>query len=117
MTERDVIQRWEETPETLAPDETAVLQSHPILGQELIRFVHHLEEVGGVVRAHHERFDGQGFPDALHGEEIPWLARLLARYPRYNAQVAAFIAADPLAGRRAQVSRRYLELCSAEAAA
>lgn len=45
------------------------------------------------------------------------LARLLARYPRYNAQVAAFIAADPLAGRRAQVSRRYLELCSAEAAA
>ncbi len=44
------------------------------------------------------------------------LARLLARYPRYNAQVAEFIAADPLAGRRAQVSRRYQELCGAERA-
>lgn len=75
---RDVIRRWEETPAALSPDETAVLQSHPILGQELVKFVHHLEEVGGVVRAHHERFDGKGFPDALHGEEIPWLARLLA---------------------------------------
>lgn len=85
---RDVIKRWEETPETLSPDETAVLQSHPILGQELVKFVHHLEEVGGVVRAHHERFDGKGFPDALHGEEIPWLARLLA--------VAVGFAASPL---------------------
>lgn len=39
------------------------------------------------------------------------LARLLARYPRYNAQVAEFIAADPLAGRRARVRQRYHELC------
>jgi response regulator RpfG family c-di-GMP phosphodiesterase len=85
---RDVIRRWEENPETLSPDETAVLQSHPILGQDLVKFVHHLEEVGGVVRAHHERFDGKGFPDALHGEEIPWLARLLA--------VAVGFASSPL---------------------
>lgn len=44
------------------------------------------------------------------------LARLLARYPRYNAQVAAFIAADPLAVRRAQVSQRYRELIGAQSA-
>ncbi len=41
------------------------------------------------------------------------LARLIARYPRYNAQVAAFIEADPLASRRAQVAARYRELCTA----
>lgn len=75
---RDVIRRWELTPEALSPDELKVVQSHPILGQDLIKFVHHLEEVGLVIRSHHERFDGLGFPDGLKGEEIPWLARLLA---------------------------------------
>ncbi|HWS27166.1 MAG TPA: glycosyltransferase [Xanthomonadales bacterium] len=44
------------------------------------------------------------------------LARLLARYPRYNAQVAQFIAADPLARRRAQVSQRYRQLCGGDVA-
>lgn len=45
------------------------------------------------------------------------LARLLARYPRYNAQVAEFIALDPLAARRAHVSARYRELSQAAATA
>ena len=75
---RDVIRRWELSPDALSPDELRVVQSHPILGQDLVRFVHHLEEVGTIIRAHHERFDGRGFPDGLKGEEIPWLARLLA---------------------------------------
>ena len=42
------------------------------------------------------------------------LGRLLARYPRYNALVAEFIAADPLAGRRAHLGQRYRELCAAD---
>lgn len=75
---RDVIRRWELSPDALSPDELKVVQSHPILGQDLIKFGHHLEEVGVIIRAHHERFDGHGFPDGLKGEEIPWLARLLA---------------------------------------
>lgn len=75
---RDVIRRWELSPDALSPDELRVVQSHPILGQDLVKFVHHLEEVGTIIRAHHERFDGSGFPDGLKGEEIPWLARLLA---------------------------------------
>lgn len=75
---RDVIRRWELSPEALSPDELKVVHSHPILGQDLIKFGHHLEEVGVIIRAHHERFDGHGFPDGLKGEEIPWLARLLA---------------------------------------
>lgn len=75
---RDLIRRWEISPGSLRQDERNLLQSHPILGQDLVKFVHHLEDVGVVIRAHHERFDGRGFPDALRGEEIPWLARLLA---------------------------------------
>jgi response regulator RpfG family c-di-GMP phosphodiesterase len=75
---RSLIRRWEQEPESLKEDEKAVIRSHPILGQDLVKFVHHLEKVGGIIRAHHERFDGKGFPDQLKGEEIPWLARLLA---------------------------------------
>jgi hypothetical protein len=54
------------------------VQQHPALGQELARFVHDLADVGLVIRAHHERFDGKGFPDSLSRDGIPWLARLLA---------------------------------------
>jgi response regulator RpfG family c-di-GMP phosphodiesterase len=75
---RDLIRRWEESPDGLKPEELNVLRSHPILGQDLVKFGHHLEEVGVIIRSHHERFDGTGFPDQLKGEEIPWLARLLA---------------------------------------
>ncbi|MBP9903622.1 MAG: response regulator [Verrucomicrobia subdivision 3 bacterium] len=75
---RDIIQRLEENPDSLSPSEKTLLQSHPILGQDLVQFGHHLEEVGVIIRAHHERFDGTGFPDQLKGEAIPWLSRLLA---------------------------------------
>jgi response regulator RpfG family c-di-GMP phosphodiesterase len=74
---RDLIRRWETEPENLKEDELTVINSHPQLGQDLVKFGHHLEEVGVIIRAHHERFDGTGFPDQLRGEQIPWLARLL----------------------------------------
>ncbi len=75
---RSIIRRWQEDPESLADPERALIQQHPILGQELAAFVSHLDKVGYVIRAHHERYDGHGYPDQLVGENIPWLARLLA---------------------------------------
>ena len=75
---RQLIKRWQGAPETLNEAEIALVQQHPILGQELAGFLHHLESVGSVIRSHHERFDGQGYPDRLAGEHIPWLGRLLA---------------------------------------
>ena len=56
----------------------ALVRHHPILGQELAGFVHRLQSVGAVIRSHHERFDGSGYPDGLKGAAIPWLSRLLA---------------------------------------
>jgi hypothetical protein len=44
-----------------------------------------LADVGTVIRGHHERYDGTGFPDQLAGEDIPWLARLLAVAVSYAA--------------------------------
>jgi response regulator RpfG family c-di-GMP phosphodiesterase len=75
---RRIIHLSQTMPEALNDAEWALIEQHPILGQELAGFVHHLADVGVVIRSHHERFDGQGYPDQLSGENIPWLARLLA---------------------------------------
>ena len=75
---RHIIRRWQENPNSLAEPERTLIEQHPILGQELATFVSHLDKVGQIIRAHHERIDGHGYPDQLMGENIPWLARLLA---------------------------------------
>lgn len=74
---RQLIKRWEESPDSLTDAERAIVQQHPILGEELSGFANPLKGVGAIIRAHHERFDGAGYPDNLAGEKIPWLARLL----------------------------------------
>jgi len=74
---RQLIKRWQEA-EGLSDAEWALIHQHPVLGQELAAFVHHLTAVGPTIRGHHERFDGMGYPDRLRGTDIPWLARLLA---------------------------------------
>jgi len=75
---RQLIKRWEENPDSLNAAENALVQQHPILGEELAGFAHPLMGVRAVIRAHHERFDGKGYPDQLVGDKIPWLGRLLA---------------------------------------
>src|SRR6185295_12866054 len=75
---RRLIRLWQKTPEALNPAELKLIHQHPALGEELAEFIHELSEVRRVIRAHHERFDGRGFPDGLRGESIPWLARVLA---------------------------------------
>lgn len=75
---RQIIRRWQDDPHSLGQHERALIEQHPILGQELAAFTSNLDKVGEIIRAHHECFDGSGYPDQLVGENIPWLARLLA---------------------------------------
>ena len=75
---RHLIKRWRFEYNSLSEAERALVEHHTILGQELASFANPLESVGAVIRAHHERFDGQGYPDQVSGDAIPWLARLLA---------------------------------------
>ena len=86
--QRHIIRKWHEEREPLSAAERALIEQHPILGQELTAFSSSLEQVGKTIRAHHEHYDGSGYPDRLVGENIPWLARLLA--------VAVAFASDPL---------------------
>jgi response regulator RpfG family c-di-GMP phosphodiesterase len=76
--QRELIRKWQRSAESLTEDERVRIQLHPVLGQELVSFVDELEAVGATIRAHHERWDGQGYPDRLSADQIPWLARLLA---------------------------------------
>ena len=77
-TPRSLIRRWQENPQALNQVERALIEQHPVLGQELSAFGNGLEQVGVLIRVHHERMDGTGYPDKLPGDKIPWLGRLLA---------------------------------------
>lgn len=74
----EIIERWQTDSENLNEAERRLIEQHPILGQELVRCEGPLDAVGAVIRSHHERFDGRGYPDHLAGDQIPWLGRLLA---------------------------------------
>ena len=63
---------------TLDPDEREVMQRHPVIGEEIISEIAFLEPARALVRHHHERWDGGGYPDGLSGEEIPLAARVFA---------------------------------------
>jgi len=66
-------------PGLLSPEERRVMEQHPLLGYDMLREVTFLHGEGlAVVRSHHERWDGRGYPDNLAGTEIPLPARVFA---------------------------------------
>jgi HD-GYP domain-containing protein (c-di-GMP phosphodiesterase class II) len=64
--------------EALADTERQLMRRHPVIGAEIVGGVPFLERAAGIVRTHHERFDGSGYPDGLAGEDIPLAARIFA---------------------------------------
>ena len=65
-------------PETMTPEEAQIYQTHPVRGQTALDAVEPLRQGGILIRHHHERWDGGGFPDRLVGDGIPMGARILA---------------------------------------
>jgi HD-GYP domain-containing protein (c-di-GMP phosphodiesterase class II) len=65
-------------PSTLTDEERAMMAQHPAIGAQIIGGIEFLHEAIEVVRSHHERWDGRGYPDRLSGEEIPMSARVFA---------------------------------------
>jgi putative nucleotidyltransferase with HDIG domain len=65
-------------PSALTDKERALMAQHPLIGAEIVRGIEFLGEAAKVVRSHHERWDGRGYPDGLAGEEIPLAARVFA---------------------------------------
>jgi ribonuclease P protein subunit RPR2 len=65
-------------PAALTDEERRRMCKHPEIGAEIVRGIEFLQEPAKVVRWHHERWDGSGYPDGLRGEEIPLAARIFA---------------------------------------
>jgi putative two-component system response regulator len=62
----------------LEPEEYEVIKSHPVVGDALCANLRTLHGVRPIVRHHHERLDGSGYPDGLHGEAVPLLAQIVS---------------------------------------
>jgi len=65
-------------PGKLSREEMQIMKQHPVLGEQMLSKISFLRPTAKIVRHHHERFDGTGYPDGLCGNEIPLGARIFA---------------------------------------
>ena len=72
-------------PGALTQEEWALIRIHPVVGADVVSHIPALRPLAPVIRAHHERWDGQGYPDRLAGEAIPLGARILMVVDAYLA--------------------------------
>jgi putative two-component system response regulator len=72
-------------PGALTAPQWAIMRTHPARGEEICRHLNSLRPVLPVIRHHHERFNGSGYPDGLQGTQIPLLARVLQIADIYDA--------------------------------
>ena len=75
-------------PGPLTPDEWVEMRRHPDVGYQMVRDVPFLSRAAEIIRSHHERFDGAGYPRNLKGEEIPVGARIFAVVDAYDAMTS-----------------------------
>lgn len=69
----------------LTPDEIRVMQAHPVIGERLCQQLRTLTPVRPIIRSHHERLDGSGYPDGLSGDDVPLLAQITAIVDVFDA--------------------------------
>jgi putative nucleotidyltransferase with HDIG domain len=77
-----------EKPGALTLDERRQMEEHTVIGERILANVDDYAEIAQIVRHHHERVDGQGYPDGLSGEEIPLLSRIISVADAYNAMTS-----------------------------
>jgi putative nucleotidyltransferase with HDIG domain len=85
----------------LTEEEWAIMKRHPEAGLELVSDIDFPGDVRAIIRNHHERWDGKGYPDGLAGEEIPFAARILCVADVYDALTTARSYRDSLSHTRA----------------
>jgi putative two-component system response regulator len=75
-------------PGCLTEEETNIIKKHPLIGENICRPLISMKSVLPAIRSHHERWDGGGYPDALSGDNIPMIARILGILDSYDAMVS-----------------------------
>jgi putative nucleotidyltransferase with HDIG domain len=76
-------------PGKLTDEEFEIIKTHPVVGAEAVKNVEGIKNSIYVIRSHHERWDGKGYPDQLKGEEIPLLARVSAIADAFDAMTSS----------------------------
>lgn len=74
-------------PGGLSREEFDTIKTHPIIGEKIVEPLEILPVERTIIRNHHERWDGKGYPDGLSGEEIPILARILSVADAFDAMI------------------------------
>lgn len=109
------------------PEEWEIMKQHAVIGERICRPIYSLESVLPIIRHHHERWDGSGYPDGLIGDEIPYLAQVFQLIDIYDAlmserpykpplpqdQVLNIIAEESRKGwRNPQLVKQFIEFIS-----
>lgn len=72
----------------LSKDELHLIEQHAVIGEKICKPLHSLCAVLPAIRYHHERWDGEGFPDSLKGDQIPIMARIMSIVDSFDAMVS-----------------------------
>jgi HD-GYP domain-containing protein (c-di-GMP phosphodiesterase class II) len=75
-------------PGSLTAEEFTVMKAHPVKGGEIVGEIEELGRVADVIRHHHERVDGTGYPDGLRGEAIPLASRIILIADAFEAMTS-----------------------------
>ena len=92
-----------EKPGPLTLEERRQMEQHSEIGERILRNVDDYSEIADIVRSHHERIDGMGYPDGLHRDEIPLLARIIGVADAYDAMTSDRPYRDALPSRVARM--------------
>jgi putative two-component system response regulator len=100
-------------PGPLTSEEYSVMKSHPGVGADLCRPLRTMKQIIPIIRHHHEKLDGSGYPDGLRGDEIPLIVRIVSVVDVYDALTtdrpyrAAYSAAEALRLLMSEVERGW----------
>lgn len=100
-------------PGRLSTDEMNIMKQHPIIGERICAPLKSMRLVLPIIRHHHEKLDGSGYPDGLHGEQIPLTARILSTVDIYDALTtdrpyrSALSPSEAIAVMQSEVSRGW----------
>jgi putative two-component system response regulator len=72
-------------PSRLSPEEWQVVREHPVIGERILKPIIRHPAILAAIRGHHERLDGKGYPDGLKGDDLPFLARIIAIADTFDA--------------------------------
>lgn len=92
-----------EKPGPLTLEERRIMEEHSAIGERILSEVEDYATIARIVRHHHERMDGNGYPDGLSGEEVPLISRIIAVADAYNAMTSGRPYRDAMPSRVARL--------------